>query len=99
MDNVSDQDEHLKTAVAKVNAESKRLGKWERIAEQMQLQMDIPLLQGFVFTGEMCRTRWSHYVGPMQQGLTRGGVWTANEVMLLLSMALCFVLAFVFVQM
>ncbi len=74
------KDEHLKIAVDKVKSESKRSGMWERIAEQMQIVSEIPPLEGFVFKGEMCRTRWSHYVGPMQKGLTRGGAWTAEEV-------------------
>ena len=89
------KDEHLKTAVEEVKSASKRIGMWERIAERMQILSEIPPLDGFVFKGEMCRTRWSHYVGPMQKGLIRGGKqWTPEEVNLfvILCIAICVVI-------
>jgi len=38
------------------------------------------LLPGTLLTGEMCRVRWSHYVGPMANGLKKGESWNKAEV-------------------
>ena len=52
-----------------------KLGRWERVGERMRQLVPATLL-----TGEMCRARWSHYVGPMAQGLKKGESWSKAEV-------------------